>query len=135
MTVSSDAPSPRPWGVSDKEAVELCRDWMVQLGATDTRIKDNPSRETCDLYSEHFLGWVENARGNLDVELVEYAAALSAEDGRASLLFVPGGVFPDARERADALGVAVLRFRAQDGALDGVNGLGRRVREAGLIVG
>ena len=125
-------PSPRPWGVSDGEAVELCREWMVHLGATDARATGVAANRVCDLYSSGFLGWVENRRSNLDVDLVERAAATSAGDGRFPLLFVPGGVFPEARDRADVLGVALLRFRAQDGALDGVNGLGRQARTFGL---
>lgn len=126
------APSPRPWGVSDAEAIELCREWMVHLGASDARATEETALDVCDLYSSHFLGWVENRRGNLDVDPVERAAATSAGDGRLPLLFVPGGVFPEARDRADALGVALLRFRARDGALDGVNGLGREARAVGL---
>lgn len=105
---------------------------MVHLGATDARATDLRANRVCDLYSSHFLGWVETRRGNLDVDLVERAAAISAGDGRSPLLFLPGGVFPEARDRADALGVALLRFRAQDGALEGVNGLGRQARTVGL---
>lgn len=131
--VSAKSPAPRPWGVSDEEAIELCREWMVHLGATDARAVGPSPERVCDLYSTHFLGWVENRRGNLDVGLVERAATTSAGDGRSPLLFVPGGVYPEARDRADALGVALLRFRAQDGALDGVNELGRWARTAGLV--
>lgn len=127
-----ELPVPRPLGVSDEEAVELCREWMVYLGAADTRVAEPSTRNVCDLFGASFIGWVENARGNLDVDLVERAAATSTGDGRPALIFVPGGVFPEARERADALGVALLRFRANDGALDGVNGLGRHFRAAGL---
>lgn len=105
---------------------------MVHLGATDARTTEQSRNRVCDLYSSYFLGWVDNRRGNLDVDLVERAAAASAGDGRTPLLFVPGGVFPEARDRADVLGVALLRFRARDGALDGVNGLGRQARAAGL---
>lgn len=105
---------------------------MVHLGADDTHASEGPARDVCDLYSSHFLGWVENRRGNLEVDAVERAAATSAGDGRSPLLFLPGGVFPEARDRADALGVALLRFRARDGALDGVNGLGRHARSVGL---
>lgn len=133
--VSMQAPSPRPWGVSDEEAIELCREWMVHLGAIDARAAEVSAHHVCDLYSTYFLGWVENRRGNLDIDLVERAAATSAGDGRLPLLFVPGGVFPEARDRADALGVALLRFRPQDGALEGVNGLGRQARTVGLANG
>lgn len=125
-------PEPRPWGVSDEEAVQLCREWMIHLGATDTLATEASARNVCDLYSARFLAWVENLRRNLDVDRVERAAAVSNGDGRYPLLFTSGGVFPEARDRADMLGVALLRFRAQDGALDGANTLGRHVRIVGL---
>lgn len=132
MRVSVEPPLPRPWGVSDHQAIELCREWMVHLGAIDARAAGASSNHVCDLYSSQFLGWVASRSANIDVDLVERAAAAAAGDGRCPLVFVPGGVYPEARDRADALGVALLRYRAQDGALDGVNGLGREARAFGL---
>lgn len=121
-----------PYGASDSEAVELCRDWMVFLGASDTVKANGVISEVCDLYSARYLAWVDKGRGNLDLDPIERAAALAASDGRAPLVFVPGGIRPVARLRADALGVAHLRFGSYDGALDGANTLGRELRAAGL---
>lgn len=132
MYVDLQTPAPRPWGVSDDEAVGLCREWMRCLGAVDAVAASGDAQARCDLYSSNCLGWVENARGNLDAGTVERAAQLSAADGRIALIFVSGGVLPDARQRADALGIALLRFRAHDGALEGANAYGRRLRVEGL---
>lgn len=105
---------------------------MVYLGAVDTVIARDAVRELCDLYSGRYVGWVRDGRGNLDVDLVDKAADVAAHYGRLPLIFVPGGVRPVARERADSLGVALLRYRATDGALDGANALGRQVCTNGL---
>jgi hypothetical protein len=105
---------------------------MVYLGATDTVIARGDSRHLCDLYSRRYLAWVSDARGNLDVGIIDDAARIAASDGRLPLVFVPGGVRPIARERADALGVALLRYRPLDGALDGANTFGRQLCVSGL---
>lgn len=125
-------PAPRPYGASGSEAIELCREWMLFLGARETVASTGDSRVLCDLYSGRYLAWVSDTRGNLDIDSVDIAAKLAAADGRQPLIFVPGGVRPIARERADALGVALLRYRANDGALDGANALGRQMCENGL---
>ena len=102
------------------------------LGAVDTVAVSLEARGPCDLYSSRFLGWVKNGRGNVDVEAIERAAFVSASDGRVPLLFVSGGVLPEARQRADALGIALLRYRARDGTLAGANARGRQVTATGL---
>lgn len=125
-------PSPRPFGVSSDEAIELCREWMVYLGAADVVIASGAARESCDLYSSGFLAWVDNSRGNLDVGAVEIAAGLAAADGRQPIIFLRGGVRPLARERADALNVALLNYRERDSSLDGRSRRGREVLATGL---
>lgn len=131
-TVAYEPPSPRPFGVSDDEAIGLCKEWMVYLGAWDTVVSGATARDSCVLYSSRYLAWVDNGRGNLDVVAVENAAALAATDGREPLIFLRGGVRPVAQERADALGVALLNYRERDRALDGRSRLGREIIATGL---
>jgi hypothetical protein len=125
-------PEPMRWGANDAEAVELCRRWMIYLGASDTVIASGEARRACDLYGSRFLGWVDARRGNVDIDIVERAASVASSDGRQPLIFIPGGIRPAAQERADALGVAVLRFHAENATLDGVNSLGWRFRDGGF---
>lgn len=106
---------------------------MVYLGALDAVISEGVARETCDLYSSRYLGWVDNGRGNLDVDAVERAARYAAADGRKPLIFLRGGVRPVAQQRADALGVALLNYRERDSALDGRSQLGREIVARGLV--
>ncbi len=115
--------------MSSDEAIELCREWMIFLGATDAVMSAGAS---CDLYSSYYLGWVDNGRGNLDVDAVEKAAALALADGRQPLIFLRGGVRPVTQARADALGVALLNYRERDRALDGRSRLGREIIATGL---
>lgn len=108
---------------------------MIHLGATDTVVAIGAARQLCDLYSARYLAWVDNRRGNLDVDPVEAAAALAASDGRSALIFVRGGVRPVAQERADTLGVALLWYHARDGSLAGGSLLGFEVCAVGLAAG
>jgi len=130
--VTSIEPAPRPFGVSAAEAIELCREWMIFLGASDAVVAEGEVRQSCDLYSSRYLGWVDNGRGNLDVDAVEKAARLAKADGRLPLIFLRGGVRPVAQQKADALGVALLNYRARDSALDGRSQLGRELLVSGL---
>lgn len=125
------APDPKPWGVSTEEAVELCRQWMIYLGADDTVAASDEANPVCNLYSSRFLAWVDTRQRNLDVDTVERAASVAAADGRFPLVFVPGGVLPSAQDRADELGVALLRFDARNSDLDGANVVGRQLRASG----
>lgn len=105
---------------------------MVYLGAPNAVASDGVTKEVCDLYSEHYIGWVRDQRENLDVEPVERAAATASVDGRKALMFFAGGVRPVAQDLADSLGVVLLVYEAQDGSLDGGNSLGRLVCSSGL---
>jgi predicted RecB family endonuclease len=105
---------------------------MIYLGATDSVVSSGEARKSCDLYSSRYIVWVDNGRGNLDVDAVETAAALAAADGRKPLIFLRGGVRPVAQERADVLGVALLNYRERDRGLDGRSRLGREIIARGL---
>ena len=105
---------------------------MTYLGAVDTVAAHDPARQLCDLYSSRYLAWVDNRRGNLDVDAVEKAARLAASDGRQALIFVRGGVRPVAQQKADALGVAILWFHAVDATLAGASRPGLVVLASGL---
>lgn len=98
---------------------------MVHLGVRDTVVVKDGAYRSCDLYSSHYLGWVDNGRGNLDADSVENAAGVAAADGRRELIFLRGGVRPVAQQRADELGVALLNYRERDSSLDGRSQLGR----------
>ncbi len=89
---------------------------------TGCRRGPGETRRVCDLYSAAYIAWVDNGRGNLDVEAVENVAKVAASDGRNALVFLRGGVRPVAQQRADTLGVALLNHHATDGSLEGQAG-------------
>jgi hypothetical protein len=105
---------------------------MVHLGATDTTVAEGPTQAICDLFSSRYVAWVENGRGNLDVDHVLRAAQVSAADGRQAIVFKQGGVRLEARRAADRRGVALLLYVPSDAVLEGANFVGSRLRDLGL---
>jgi hypothetical protein len=121
-----------PLGVSGAEALELCREWMVYLGAGKVVAATGATRELCGLYSTSCVAWVDNRVGNIGVDAIERAAGLATFDGRLPVVFVSGGIRPAAMRRANALRVPILRYRPEDAALEGVTPLGRQLRRSGF---
>ena len=113
--VNSQRPALRPDGVDDRDAIELCREWMTYLGEADTVAAVGEASSVCDLYSSRYVALVDNRRGNIGMPLVERMVALVASDGRRGLIFHSGGCLPDAALRAERLGIAVIRFDARIG--------------------
>lgn len=130
--MSTDQPLIEPLGVSDDRAVILCRDWMVHLGAADTIVASGSVRSICDLFSSHYLAWVDNGRGNLEADTVLRAAGVASSDGRQAMIFKRGGIRGDAQQLADASSVALFSYVPSDGLLEGANPLGYQLRASGL---
>lgn len=105
---------------------------MHYLGAADAVVATGESRAVCDLYGSRYLGWVENKRGNLGLDVVERAASVVAADGRRGLIFIRAGALPQAVDKADYLGIAIFGFDPEGGTLDGVNLVGREWYARGL---
>ncbi|WP_370055985.1 hypothetical protein [Leifsonia sp. EB41] len=127
-----EEPDARSLGVSDEEAVSLCRDWMLHLGALDTVVASGESRDICDLFSGRYLAWVDNTRGNLDGEKVMFAAGVASRDGRQPIIFKRGGIRLEAQRQADLHGVALFYYAPSDGVLEGANILGHQLRASHL---
>lgn len=108
---------------------------MLYLGARDTVVATGAVRQVCDLYSAHYLGWVDNRRGNVGLDVVERAISAAAADGRLSVIFVRRGMRQAAWQRAEAFGVALLWFDPQNASLDGGNSIGRALCATGMAAG
>lgn len=132
VTVSNDPPPAMPLGVSDAGAIQLCRDWMVHLGASDTVVASGSVRTVCDLFSRQYLAWVDNGRSNLEAAVVDHAVRVASSDGRQPMIFKRGGIRWEAQQLADSCGVALFSFVPSDGLLEGANPLGYQLRASGL---
>lgn len=128
--MKTDPPAARPYGVSDREAVDLCLEWMKYLGESDAIVSEGQARDLCDLFSGRYLCWVDNRVGNLDQELVGKASALARSDGRRSLIFIAGGCAGDSQVLADRAGVAVLRYEPFNRTISAGNKVGRELIHA-----
>jgi hypothetical protein len=121
--VIGQRPAPHPDGVNDRDAVALCREWMIYLGEADTVSSAGAASRICDLYSSRYVALVDNGRGNLGLPLVDRVAMLVESDGRRGLIFHAEGCLPDAASRAESLGIAVITFDARNGWIEPRNRL------------
>ncbi|WP_460536422.1 hypothetical protein [Humibacter ginsengiterrae] len=119
--MNGERPAPRPEGVSDQQAVDVCREWMIYLGEFDTMVATGDAALVCDLYSSRYVAFVSNERGNIGMPLVDRAVALVASDGRRGLVFHSGGTRPAAGEFADANGIALIMFDPENGDIEARN--------------
>jgi hypothetical protein len=94
---------------------------MVFLGERDTVIAEGRDASVCDLYSSRYIAIVDNRIGNIDLSVVDRAAAIGESDGRRALVFGPGGCLPDAAQAADTRGVAVITFDELSGEIEARN--------------
>lgn len=133
VVVDGLSPAPRREGVSDVEAVELCRDWMVYLGAADTVVARGGVSRVCDLYSSRYVAFVDNGYDNIGQEIVDGASALAASDGRSAIIFHAGGCSPEASRVADAIGIPILTFDALNGAIEARNRVAARICRSGQL--
>lgn len=108
------------------DAVSRCEDTVVATGAV---------RQVCDLYSAHYLGWVDNQGRNLEVDVVERAVSAFGVDGRLPVIFARGGIRSAAWQRAETSGVGLLWFDPQNASLDGGNSIGRKLCASGMVSG
>ncbi|GAB3396187.1 hypothetical protein GCM10027568_29830 [Humibacter soli] len=116
-----ERPAPRRDGVSDSEAVALCRQWMVYLGETDAVEAVGRVASVCDLFSSHYVALVDNKQGNIGLPLVERGMALASADGRRCVIFHSGGCLPNAGRAADQAGIAVIMFDPENGDIEATN--------------
>ncbi|GAB3613189.1 hypothetical protein GCM10027415_15290 [Humibacter ginsengisoli] len=114
-------PAPRPDGVNDRDAVALCREWMIFLGEADTVASAGAASRICDLYSSRYVAVVDNGRGNIGLPLVDRVAVLAESDGRRGLIFHAEGCLPGAAVKADRAGIAIITFDARNSEIEARN--------------
>jgi hypothetical protein len=130
----NEKPEPRPrQGATDREAIELCAQWMSYLGATDVVIANPSASIPCDLYSNNYLGWVHNWHGDVGADLVEQAISALSTDKRSGMIFFRYGFDGFARNLATNAGLALIRFSPEYGTANGLNQLGRDIFVRGLV--
>ena len=74
--MNGERPVPRHDGVNDREAVELCREWMIYLGEASTVTAVGAVSAFCDLYSSRYIALIDSRRGNIGLPLVDRAAVV-----------------------------------------------------------
>lgn len=130
--VHGPMPAPQPFGVSHEGAEALIAAWMVYLGESDAEPTQFSGDGGIDVVSHRYIAQVKNYAGSVDVASVRELAGVSLDDGRKPLFFTSGTYTQGATDFATRVGIALFRYIAAAGTLEGANELGDNYVNLGL---
>jgi hypothetical protein len=112
-------PAPQPFGVSHAGAEALAAQWMAYLGVVDAEVTRVSGDGGIDVVSAGYIAQVKNYTGSVGIAEVRELAGVAAVDGRKPLFFTSGAYPASAIEFADRSGMALFRYSAELGDLEG----------------
>lgn len=126
------APDLQPFGVSHEGAERLVTAWMRHLGALDAETTRVAGDGGIDVVSEKFIVQVKNYAGSIAVVDVRALYGVAAAEGKHPLMFTSGTITVEGLAFANRVGMAALKYSAEEGTLHGLNPLGEHIVEHGL---
>lgn len=120
-------PQPQPYGVSHRGAELLVCDWMRHLGF----ITAVPTREGTDggidVNSDTHVAQVKNYQAKVGVVEVRELFGVAAAAKKQALFFTSRGYTAEAKLFADAVGMPLFVYKAEEGLLFGVNDVAKQI--------
>lgn len=110
-------PVAAPYGVSHEGAETLVAHWMQFLGAEDATVTSFTSDGGVDVQSLHYIAQVKNYKGSVSVAEVRQLQGVASADGRKPLFFTSGTYTAEGLKFADAVGMAMFIYNAEEGTL------------------
>lgn len=126
------APLPQPYGVSPQGAEALVAAWMKYLGEEDAVCTRFVADGGIDVASSHYIAQVKHYVGTVGVAEVRELGGVASIQHRKALFFTSGVYAKGAVDFADAAGIALFKYSAELGTLQGANSLGARAVVLGL---
>jgi hypothetical protein len=105
---------------------------MRHLGVLDAEVTRYSVDGGIDVTSEAYLAQVKNIAGYVPVIEVRAFYGVVVAEKKSGLLFTSGVVTSEGRAFADRVGIAILRYNAEEGTIAGLNPLGEQVVEHGI---
>ncbi|GAA1062019.1 restriction endonuclease [Agromyces bracchium] len=132
--LSRPAPPPpaQQYGVSHEGAEHLVAAWMRHLGVLDAEVTRFSRDGGADVVSDAYVAQVKNYAGSVSVTDVRALFGVATADSKKPLLFTSGAVTADGLTFADRVGVALVRYDAEKGTIQGLNALGGMVVDVGI---
>lgn len=128
----SPKPEPQPFGVSHRGAESLVCAWMRHLGVLDAEVTQFVGDGGIDVSSSDFIAQVKNYAGSIPVAAVREVFGVAVADSKHPLLFTSGTMTVEGNAFASRVGMAVFRYNAEEGTLEGLNAKGAKAVEFSL---
>lgn len=125
-------PLPQPFGVSHRGAESLICAWMRHLGVLDAEVTQFVGDGGIDVSSADFIAQVKNYAGSIPVAAVRELFGVAVAESKHPLLFTSGMMTVEGNAFASRVGMAVFRYNAEEGTLEGLNGKGIEAVEFSL---
>ncbi|WP_173024312.1 restriction endonuclease [Microbacterium oryzae] len=126
-------PAPQPYGVSHVGAEVLVADWMRYLGVNDATVTPPTADGGVDVDSAKFIAQVKNYVGSVPVEELRALQGVAAVEGKQALLFTSGSITAAGISFARRAKIALIRYDAVRGELRGLNELGTKAVNVGIV--
>jgi len=105
---------------------------MQHLGAVDSQVTSFTADGGIDVVSARYIAQVKNYSDTVGVAALRELAGVASVDGRTPLFFSSGSYAAGAIEFANLADIALFRYDAVLGTLDGINERGREAVATGL---
>ena len=125
-------PAPQPYGVSHEGAEHLVCAWIRHLGVLDAEVTRLVGDGGIDVDSEHYVAQVKNLAGSVPVGEVRALLGSAVSEGKKPLLFTSGSLTVEGKAFAERVRMAVFRYDAVGGTIQGLNELGDVAVERGI---
>lgn len=127
-----ERPAPHPYGVSPRGAEFLCRDWMRFFGIADAEVTRSHADGGIDVTSSTYVAQVKHYTGSVGAPEVQQLVGVAHTTRRDALFFTSGKYTPAAMAAAEAVGMPLLRYSAEDGTIEGANAAGIAIATFGV---
>lgn len=131
---SGPRPLPQPYGVNHEGAERLAADWMRHLGAPDAVVTQYSGDGGVDVESATVIAQVKNLHPSSAVPFSAIRDLLGTAHhrGKGAMLFTSGRASKEGLKFATESGIAIIRYDAEAGSIQGLNAVGARVVREGI---
>ena len=130
LTSGENTPPPHPYGVSDRGAEFLVRDWMRFMGIQDAEVTQYTGDGGIDVLSATHIAQVKNYRGAIGIESLRALRGVSVSDGKVPLFFTSGRFPSSAHRFAEEVGIGLFIYDAEAGTCTSESSVARSLARA-----
>lgn len=125
-------PAPQPFGVSHDGAERLVAAWMRYLGVDDATVTRVSADGGIDVSSATVVAQVKNYIKTVAIVDIRALYGVAVAEGKRAMLFTSGSVSREGASFCDRTKIAVVKYNAVTGQIEGINRLGILAVRSGI---